>query len=99
LVVVRPEPAVATFSEASGGGEILGAVGGPATVENRELTPREAEILKLLATGLANRQIAHRLRISDKTVRNHLSNLYDKLGIYDRLQAVLVAVRTGLVKL
>jgi DNA-binding NarL/FixJ family response regulator len=62
------------------------------------LTNREIEILKLLANGMANKQIAFRLKISEKTVRNHVSNTYEKLGIYDRSQAVLYAVRKGLVE-
>ena len=62
------------------------------------LTNREIEILKLLANGMANKQIAYRLKISEKTVRNHVSNTYEKLGIYDRSQAVLYAVRKGLVE-
>jgi DNA-binding NarL/FixJ family response regulator len=62
------------------------------------LTVREIEILKLVANGLANKQIAYRLKISEKTVRNHVSNMYEKLGIYDRSQAVLYAVRKGLVE-
>jgi DNA-binding NarL/FixJ family response regulator len=61
------------------------------------LTSREVEILKLLASGMANKQIAHRLKISEKTVRNHVSNTYEKLGISDRSRAVLYAVRKGLV--
>lgn len=62
------------------------------------LTNREIEILKLLASGMANKQIAYRLKISEKTVRNHVSNTYEKLGIYDRSQAVLYAVKKGLVE-
>ena len=62
------------------------------------LTNREIEILKLLASGMANKQIAYRLKISEKTVRNHVSNMYEKLGIYDRSQAVLYAVKKGLVE-
>jgi DNA-binding NarL/FixJ family response regulator len=62
------------------------------------LTGREIEILKLLAAGLANKQVAYRLRISDKTVRNHVSNIYQKLKISDRSQAILYAVRKGLVE-
>jgi DNA-binding NarL/FixJ family response regulator len=62
------------------------------------LTTREVEILKLLAAGMANKQIAYRLKISEKTVRNHVSNMYQKLNIYDRSQAVLYAVRKGLVE-
>ena len=61
------------------------------------LTARELEILKLLATGMANKQIAYHLKISEKTVRNHVSNMYEKLGIADRAQAALYAVRKGLV--
>jgi DNA-binding NarL/FixJ family response regulator len=62
------------------------------------LTEREIEVLRLLARGLANKQIAYRLRVSEKTVRNHISNMYRKLGISDRTQAVLYAVRTGLIE-
>jgi DNA-binding NarL/FixJ family response regulator len=63
------------------------------------LTNREIEILKLLANGIANKQIAFQLKISEKTVRNHVSNTYEKLGIFDRSQAVLYAVRKGLVEI
>lgn len=63
------------------------------------LTAREVEILKMLATGMANKQIAYKLKISEKTVRNHVSNMYEKLDIYDRAQAVLYAVRKGLVEI
>ena len=62
------------------------------------LTGREVEVLRLLASGMANKQIAYRLKISEKTVRNHISNFYEKLHIYDRSQAVLYAVRKGLVE-
>jgi DNA-binding NarL/FixJ family response regulator len=62
------------------------------------LTQREVEILRLLATGVANKQVAFRLKISDKTVRNHISHIYEKLNIFDRSQAVLYAVRKGLVE-
>jgi len=62
------------------------------------MTGREVEVLRLLASGMANKQIAYRLKISEKTVRNHISNFYEKLHIYDRSQAVLYAVRKGLVE-
>ncbi|TMD96768.1 MAG: response regulator transcription factor [Chloroflexi bacterium] len=63
------------------------------------LTGREIEILKLIATGKPNKQIAYSLKISEKTVRNHISHIYEKLEIYDRAQAVLYAVRKALVEL
>jgi DNA-binding NarL/FixJ family response regulator len=62
------------------------------------MTRREVEILRLLGQGLTNKQIAYRLKISEKTVRNHISNFYSKLGVGDRSQAVLYAVRKGLVE-
>jgi len=63
------------------------------------LTAREVEILKLIARGQANKQIAFNLKISEKTVRNHISHIYEKLQIYDRSQAVLYAVKKALVEI
>jgi len=63
------------------------------------LTAREVEILKLIANGQANKQIAYNLKISEKTVRNHVSHIYEKLQICDRAQAVLYAVRKALVEI
>jgi DNA-binding NarL/FixJ family response regulator len=63
------------------------------------LTAREVEILKLIAAGQANKQIAFNLKISEKTVRNHISHIYEKLQIYDRAQAVLYAVKKALVEI
>lgn len=61
------------------------------------LTPRELQMLAMIARGLVAKEIAHELHISEKTVRNHVSNIYRKLGIYDRSQAVLYAIKKGLV--
>jgi DNA-binding NarL/FixJ family response regulator len=72
---------------------------GPTRAYYDNLTAREIEVLTLLASGLANKQIAHRIKISDKTVRNHISNIYEKVKVVDRSQAVLYAVRKGLVEL
>jgi DNA-binding NarL/FixJ family response regulator len=63
------------------------------------LTSREIEVLKLIASGAANKQIAYKLSISEKTVRNHISNMYEKLQLFDRSQAVLYAARKGLIQL
>jgi DNA-binding NarL/FixJ family response regulator len=63
------------------------------------LTSREVEILKLMASGKPNKQIAFTLKISEKTVRNHICHIYEKLEIYDRSQAVLYAVRKALIEL
>jgi DNA-binding NarL/FixJ family response regulator len=61
-----------------------------------QLTRREAEVLELLAAGLPNRQIAERLHLSDKTVRNHVSAILSKLHANDRTEAALIAARHGL---
>jgi DNA-binding NarL/FixJ family response regulator len=57
----------------------------------RSLSAREAEVLRLVATGLANRQIARRLGISERTVKAHLTNVFQQLGVTDRTQAALWA--------
>jgi NarL family two-component system response regulator LiaR len=68
--------------------------------ENPEaLTDRETEVLKLLARGKANKQIAGNLYVSEKTVKAHVSSILMKLGVQSRTQAALYAVRTGLVSL
>lgn len=64
-----------------------------------ELTPRELEVLRLLAEGLANKEIARDLGIGEKTVKTHVSNILSKLGVLSRTQAALQAVRMGLVDL
>jgi DNA-binding NarL/FixJ family response regulator len=63
-----------------------------------ELTPRELEVLKLIAEGLCNKEIAQELVISEKTVKNHINNIFSKLHVNDRSQAMLYAIRMGLVK-
>jgi DNA-binding NarL/FixJ family response regulator len=60
-----------------------------------ELSAREREILVLVTEGLANAQIAERLALSEKTVRNHVSNVFDKLGVWTRAQAIVFARDRG----
>ncbi len=63
------------------------------------LSPREIEILRLVATGASNREIADKLVISEGTVKNHLSNILGKLGVHDRMQAVLKAKELGIINI
>jgi DNA-binding CsgD family transcriptional regulator len=60
------------------------------------LTPREGEIADLIARGLDNSQIAIRLGMSEKTVRNHITHIFDKLGVESRAQAIVLAREAGL---
>lgn len=63
------------------------------------LTERELEVLRLVGHGSSNREIAATLFISEKTAKNHLTHIFEKLGVSDRTQAALYAVRSGLVTL
>ena len=65
--------------------------------ENEQLTEREREILQLVARGLENRAIAARLHLSEKTVGNRLSEIFQKLGVTNRTQAALIARERGLI--
>lgn len=77
---------------------MLGAFGGASQAES-PLTPREEEILQLIADGRSTSEIAADLFISAKTVKNHLASIYEKLGAHDRTQAVLSAVKSGIIQL
>lgn len=61
------------------------------------LTQREVEVLRLMAKGLSNKEIAHELGIGEKTVKTHVSNILGKLGVLSRTQAALYAIQIGLV--
>jgi len=67
--------------------------------EDRIVTRREEEVLQLIADGCSTPEVAERLFISQKTVKNHLASIYQKLDARDRTQAVLQAVRMGIVRL
>lgn len=69
------------------------------TSDDFALTKREIEVLKLLAEGLFNKEIAYMLAISEKTVKNHVSNIFKKINVSDRTQAAVYAIRNNLVEL
>jgi DNA-binding NarL/FixJ family response regulator len=64
-----------------------------------ELTAREIAVLRLIALGNANKEIAAQLRISDETVKSHVTNILEKLGVNDRTHAVTTALRRGIIGL
>jgi two-component system response regulator DegU len=63
------------------------------------LTKRELEVLKLLAVGMYNKEVAEKLNISERTVKNHVSNIFKKIEVTDRTQAAVFAIRNNLIEL
>jgi len=90
LTFVDPNVAGKLFSRVSGG-----RIASDAALA-AELSARERDIVKLLARGMSNADIANRLHLSEGTVRNYVSSIFDKLGVADRTQAAIVALRHGL---
>jgi DNA-binding NarL/FixJ family response regulator len=66
------------------------------TRERSPLSQREREIVSLVAQGYKNREMAEKMYISEQTVKNHLHNIFDKLGVSDRLELALYAIHKGL---
>jgi DNA-binding NarL/FixJ family response regulator len=105
---VSMQDVVRTVHQAAGGevalspelaSTILSELRAPDPPHQSPLTPREEEVLQLIADGLSTTEVAERLFISGKTVKNHLASIYEKLDARDRTQAVLAAVRIGIIRL
>ena len=105
---VSMQDVVRTVHQAAGGdvalspelaSTILSELRTPSPSHVSPLTPREEEVLQLIADGLSTTEVAERLYISGKTVKNHLASIYEKLDARDRTQAVLAAVRIGIIRL
>lgn len=90
-----------TFVDPSVAGKLFTHVAGTTIVHDTKvadsLNPREREILRLLANGRSNTEIAAQLFLSEGTVRNYVSGIFAKLGVTDRTQAAIIALRHGLV--
>lgn len=67
--------------------------------KEEELTKREIEVLKLIARGMYNKEIADELVISEKTVKNHISNIFRKIDVTDRTQAAVYAIKHNYVEI
>ncbi|HEY8601644.1 MAG TPA: response regulator transcription factor [Thermomicrobiales bacterium] len=89
LARLQAQPAAAPHSAPSNAGASMVPFA-------EELTPREREVLRLLATGASNREIGAQLFISEGTVKNHISNILGRLGLRDRTQAAIYAKEHGL---
>jgi DNA-binding NarL/FixJ family response regulator len=89
-----------SFVDPAVAGKLMGHVAGrqaqPATTLTDKLTGREVEVLRLLARGFTNADIAARLHLSEGTVRNHVSAIFAKLEVADRTQAAVIAIQHGL---
>lgn len=89
-----------TFVDPAVAGKLLQQVAGsqaqPATLLTDKLTEREADVLRLVARGFNNADIAERLHLSEGTVRNHVSAIFAKLEVSDRTQAAVIAIQHGL---
>lgn len=87
-------------------GRVVAHATGAATVQDRHslavdipLSEREQDVLRCLAEGLANKEIAARLHVAESTVKTHLANLFAKIGVGDHTEAVTVAIRRGWLQL
>jgi DNA-binding NarL/FixJ family response regulator len=69
----------------------------PAMTSSRSLSPREAEVLRLLASGLSNREIAGKLFLSVRTVERHITNIYGKISARGKADATAFAIKSGMV--
>jgi DNA-binding NarL/FixJ family response regulator len=99
---IRSVHAGGTILSSDVAGKMLSLFEAPDNLGSRispPLTERELQIIKALAQGKSNKEVARTLGISERTVRNHASNIYTKLHVFDRTQAVLYAVREGLIDL
>jgi DNA-binding NarL/FixJ family response regulator len=88
---------LAEFSRLASASDKPTSAAAPANTLPVQLTEREQEVLRALAHGLSNREIADQLVITEGTVKNHVSSLIDKLGVRDRTQAVLKGQELGLI--
>ena len=73
--------------------------GKKASWEHHDLTEREVTVLRLVADGKTNKEIANNLDLSEKTVKNHVRNIFHKLQVYDRTQAAILGIRKGIIDL
>jgi DNA-binding NarL/FixJ family response regulator len=102
---ITPDQLVAAVKAMAGGtlyvdprlvGVILRRQVGIGRRDRNELSPRETDIVRLVAAGMTNRDISARLGLSDKTVKNHVSHIFAKLNVSTRTQVVVYAIRSGL---
>lgn len=88
---IQPNMAAKLFKKLNDHSETLEAT--------EKLTKREIEVLKLITEGMLNKEIAHKLSISEKTVKNHISNIFKKIEVSDRTQAAVYAIKNKVVDL
>ena len=100
IEALRGTHAGKTFVDPSIAGKLVQQVAGqpeqPPSTLSAQLSPRELDVLRLIARGHTNAEIAEVLHLSEGTVRNHVSSIFSKLDVPDRTQAAILAIRYGL---
>lgn len=100
IEAIRGTVAGRSFVDPAVAGKLLNQVASnqtqPMSLLTKKLTEREADVLRLVAKGLNNNEIANQLHLSEGTVRNHISAILGKLGVSDRTQAAVIAIQHGL---
>ena len=104
VAAIRGTMAGRTYIDPSVAGKLLSQVSQtrqpvPDAALASQFSERELDVLRLLAVGMTNTEIAHKLYLSDGTVRNYVSAIFTKLGVSDRTQAAIIALRAGLAEL
>jgi DNA-binding NarL/FixJ family response regulator len=100
MEAIRGTMAGKSFIDPAVAGKLLNQVASnqtqPASLLTEKLTERETDVLRLIAKGFNNGEIANQLHLSEGTVRNHVSAILEKLGVSDRTQAAVIAIQHGL---
>ena len=101
LIALNPETLAAALAVTTNGlrGAPSRAGGSPPRAPETALSPREIEVLQMIAEGLGNKEIASRLKISEHTIKFHISSIFTKLDVSSRTEAVTLGVRLGIILL
>jgi DNA-binding NarL/FixJ family response regulator len=98
---IEPARLVEAIRRVSAGGKFIPENVAEALSENlgsEELTPAESNVLRMIVGGMSNKEIAFALDVSENTVKSHVSNIFDKMGVSDRTTAATTAIKRGLVR-
>ncbi|QQS31589.1 MAG: response regulator transcription factor [Acidobacteriota bacterium] len=98
---IEPELLIEAIRRVAAGGKFIPANVAGVLSENlgsEELTPAESNVLRMIVGGMSNKEIAFALDLSENTIKSHVSNIFDKMGVSDRTTAATTAIKRGLVR-